>query len=443
MGNVESREKYNSLALSIDTSAFECGSLNENIMWEHDRKAKVFSSYEMVRVLGEGSMGTISCIQKKSSKDSKPLLKSSNVSMGSVSRAMKTQSSAINRAENGSNGNQLYACKAIPLARLSNPRYLDVLRNEIAIMKSLDHPNILRAIETFETKKQIFIVMEYCSGGDLYVRTPYSEANCVLIIQKVLSALSYLHSKNIIHRDVKYENIMFSDMSPDADIKLIDFGLAKKFLPGEILQARAGSMYTMAPEVFDRSGYTAKADMWSLGVVAYMMLSNEKPYVTPHYVKDCPFKFDEPLWANTSAEAKAFVSSLMQKDTVERLSAHEAAKSAWLTQTKASQPKMRNPIKVPIEKLTTDLATYSCYNELTKIALMLIARRWSLDNINDLNDVFRLYDKTNDGILSIDEFCDALRLNGYEEKEIKSILPSVVCNFCLSHSETIRCIVLP
>lgn len=123
----------------------------------------------------------------------------------------------------------VYAMKSIHLGRVTDERYLRELKNEISALKALDHPNIVKAIETFEHRKQIFIVMELCSGGDLYTRNPYAEAEAARITRSILSAISYMHSKNIIHRDLKYENVLFVDHSPHSEIKLIDFGLSAAF----------------------------------------------------------------------------------------------------------------------------------------------------------------------------------------------------------------------
>ena len=113
-----------------------------------------------------------------------------------------------------------------------------------------------------------------------YTRHPYSERQSAQIVGKILSAILYMHEKNITHRDLKFENIMFENDSPNAEIKVIDFGLSKKYrAQNEIMTHRVGTIYTMAPEVINGK-YTSKADLWSVGVITYMLLSGEKfiPY---------------------------------------------------------------------------------------------------------------------------------------------------------------------
>jgi serine/threonine protein kinase len=122
------------------------------------------------------------------------------------------------------------------------------------------------------------IVMEMCNGGDLHTRQPYSQHDAATIMQQIPSAVAYLHDRNIVHRDLKHENILF--VSTDyIDVKLIDFGLARRYiLKGERHVAKCGTMYTMSPEAIQGSCSGSSTDLWSLGVIAYMLLSNEKPF---------------------------------------------------------------------------------------------------------------------------------------------------------------------
>lgn len=164
----------------------------------------------------------------------------------------------------GSRQNTCYAMKSIHLNRITDKSFLNELRNEIGILKQLDHPHIVRANETYEHRNRIYIVMELCSGGDLYSRDPYTEEQAARIISSILSAIAYMHSKKILHRDLKYENVLFVNESPKAQIKLIDFGLSKVYGDNTELIGGVGTIYTMAPEVL-KGNYTAKADVWSVG----------------------------------------------------------------------------------------------------------------------------------------------------------------------------------
>jgi hypothetical protein len=147
----------------------------------------------------------------------------------------------------GTRKDMVYALKSIHLDRCNSKEFQKELRNEVTILKQLDHPNIGRAIETYDYKGRLFIVLELCDGGDLYARDPYTMAAALDIVRCLCSAAAYLHSKGIIHRDIKYENVMFVDKSENADVKIIDFGLSKRFAASEHLKDCVGTVYTMSP----------------------------------------------------------------------------------------------------------------------------------------------------------------------------------------------------
>lgn len=121
------------------------------------------------------------------------------------------------------------------------------------------------------------MVLELCAGGDLYARNPYTEINAANVAKQILSAVNYMHKRNVIHRDLKFENCMFEsrDVS-NWTVKIIDFGLARVYGHRK-MTARVGTVYTMSPETL-RSQYTSKADLWSVGVMVYMLLSGTKPF---------------------------------------------------------------------------------------------------------------------------------------------------------------------
>lgn len=164
-----------------------------------------------------------------------------------------------------------YALKSIILDRVS-PMFLDELKNEINILRQMDHPNVVRLHEVYASKKQIYMVLELCDGGDLYTRAPYSEREAARYTDQLLSAIQYLHDHGVVHRDLKFENVMFESSSEDAQIKVIDFGLSKKFLGApKIMTEKCGTIYTMSPQVL-QGVYSFKADLWAVGVMTFMLL---------------------------------------------------------------------------------------------------------------------------------------------------------------------------
>jgi serine/threonine protein kinase len=238
----------------------------------------------------------------------------------------------------------VYAMKSILLEQLGDQSYVDELRNEIALLRALDHPNIVRAIETFEYRKRIYIVMELCSGGDLYSREPYTEIEAARILSSILSAVAYMHSRNVVHRDLKFENVLFSSLSPMSDVKVIDFGLSKVYKDSRKMADVVGTVYTMAPEVI-MGDYTEKADMWSIGVIAFMLLSSSMPFYGKDRVQvirrilNNKYHFKARRWVSVSQEAKAFVQELLVTEPEDRPDAESALGSAWLNSMRADGTK--------------------------------------------------------------------------------------------------------
>jgi calcium-dependent protein kinase len=162
-----------------------------------------------------------------------------------------------------------YAVKCLDLDMIDSEVGLRQLRDEIFIMCQLDHPNIVRIEEVYESASDIFIVQEYCKGGDLFDRLDkqpdyhYTEAQCARLVKQMLSSVRYLHSKGIIHRDLKLENFLFSSRSANSELKMIDFGLSKHFEIGQMLCDKVGTPYSVAPEIINGS-YDEKCDMYVL-----------------------------------------------------------------------------------------------------------------------------------------------------------------------------------
>lgn len=156
------------------------------------------------------------------------------------------------------------------------------LKKEATILGQLDHPNIVRLFEVVKVGSNRSLVLELCSGGPLLDRVPFTESQASHIMRQLMSAVSYLHSKHIVHRDIDCANILFRTPDENSDIKLIDFGSATELElvpnhPGayKFLKEKTGSLHVMAPEVI-RQRYGPKADVWSCGIVAYTILNDGK-----------------------------------------------------------------------------------------------------------------------------------------------------------------------
>jgi len=152
---------------------------------------------------------------------------------------------------------------------------------EVSILKSLDHPNIIKIFDLYEDSKNYYLITEYCSGGELFDRIHklkhFSEKTAASIMKQLLSAVTYLHERNIAHRDLKAENLMFENNSEDSPVKLIDFGVSAKQLKGAKFKETMGTPYYIAPEVLLQS-YDEKCDVWSCGVILYILLCGYPPF---------------------------------------------------------------------------------------------------------------------------------------------------------------------
>eukprot|EP01071_Lankesteria_metandrocarpae_P002084 Lankesteria_metandrocarpae@DN2067_c0_g1_i1.p1 len=228
------------------------------------------------------------------------------------------------------------AIKKIPKRRGAE---MHRFRQEVKMMRGLDHPNIVTLYETFEDYANIFLVMEHCKGGELFQRLAdsryFSEQLAASIVRQMLSAICYCHSKNIAHRDIKPENFLFLSEDDHSPIKLIDFGLAKLFSMHRKMKTKVGTLYYAAPQVL-RGQYTSKCDLWSIGVVMYILLTGVPPFngVTETAIVDQILKSDanfndERLWTRISKQGKDLIRRLLCRNEEGRLTAEEALRHDW------------------------------------------------------------------------------------------------------------------
>ena len=418
MGNCFAAEE------SVVSEEEKNNSLRRNMLRSR-RDDDVYKYYEVIKNLGEGSLGAVSSARKKAVGGSAY----TEIKQFGIFTVKKKKDSPL--MSTSSEHQREYALKSIQLGRVS-AEFLDEMRNEIDILRTLDHPNIVKAYEVFETKRQIHIVMDLCAGGDLYTRGPYSEKQSAAIVGKILSGVAYMHSKNVCHRDLKFENIMWESKHKDAEIKLIDFGLSKKYLPGRYMSEGVGTIYTMAPQVL-KGVYTEQADLWSIGVITYMLLSSTKPFYhrKRRYMIDrilrCDYNFHGKQWEHVSQPAKDFVAALLKLNPNERLTAQQALEHEWLTNSFALSD--RRPDEAEMENIAGHITNYGRAGEMKKLALMVIAHKSSTDDIMKLRKAFDQYDSSNDGEVTLAEFRSELRKQGnYSDEEIDKMFASVDVN---------------
>lgn len=225
-----------------------------------------------------------------------------------------------------------------------NDVQLQLLYDELKILQKLDHPNIVKFKDWFESKDKFYIVTQLATGGELFDRIlskgKFTEIDAVKIVTQILSAVQYIHSKDIVHRDLKPENILYIDPSDDSPLVLADFGIAKELKSGdELIFKAAGSLGYVAPEVLTTSGHGKPCDIWSLGVVTYTLLSGYSPFIAESvegFLEECtegskPVKFHKPYWDGISDDAKNFILRALVLSPSKRPTATELLEDPWIT----------------------------------------------------------------------------------------------------------------
>ena len=254
------------------------------------------------------------------------------------------------RKADDKNNREYYAIKSIPKKNLTEKDFTNLIK-EVSIISGLSHPNIIKFYETYHDEHFFHLVMELCEGKDSYVQIvkeeKCNEKKVVNLIAKVLLAIAHCHSRGITHRDLKPENILFENNSPDAEIKIIDFGLSRKYSKDVKLHSVLGTPYYVAPEVL-KGSYDQKCDIWSIGAMTYLLLCGRPPFngSTDKEIFDnilcSEVKFDLPIWNNVSNNAKNFVKLCLEKNGIKRPSAIKALDHPWFTNVLNATHRLQN-----------------------------------------------------------------------------------------------------
>ena len=291
------------------------------------------------------------------------------------------------------------------------------ITDEIEILKNLDHPDIVRIIESFNTKNSYILITEYCEGGELFdqVKNQLSETQIAVIFKQVLSGLAYLHSNNIVHRDLKLENILIHEIEKSKttgedlfNIKIIDFGTARIFDKKRNPQSIVGSSYYIAPEVL-RQKYNKECDLWSVGVILYMFIVGHAPFdgcdddeITTNIQRGI-YRKNDRRWIKASKEVKDLIQKLLTYRPSQRLSAIQALNHPWFKITD-SNILYDNVPKGDIISCIKNLLTYNINNKLEELFLAYI-----IHNIPRNKDaksaikLFKLVNENKDGKLQKNE----------------------------------------
>jgi len=338
----------------------------------------LFDEYEIKEKLGEGAYGCVYKVTQKST-------------------------------------NFLRAVKAIERKHIDSNSF----SNEIAILKTVDHPNIIKLFDCYYDNNFYYMVEEYCSGGDLfdYIQKikNFSEKIAATIFNQLLSAINHLHKKNIVHRDIKPENIVFIPLEEKKNnneifIKLIDFGTSVSIKNKSNLHEELGTIYYIAPEVF-KNNYNEKADIWSCGIILYTMLCGHPPFLgndedsIKNKILNCKVEYPQNEFKNISKGAIDFLELLLENDPNKRISAEEALKNEWLiNMLNSDDDNILN--KTIIENLIKFSSTVS----LQKATLSFLTNQISMnEEIKTLKKEFDKIDVNKDGEISLDELILCLK----------------------------------
>ncbi|KAK4481767.1 hypothetical protein RD792_012678 [Penstemon davidsonii] len=343
------------------------------------------------------------------------------------------------------------AVKVIPKSKMTTVIAIEDVRREVRMLRALTgHKNLVQFYEAYEDEDNVYVVMELCNGGELLDRIlsrggKYPEEDAKVVMVQILSVVAYCHLQGVVHRDLKpemvdwiiahigdmlalvrprlYRVLEFHSKDEHSPLKAIDFGLSDYVKPDERLNDIVGSAYYVAPEVLHRS-YGTEADMWSIGVIAYILLCGSRPFwsrtesgIFRAVLKADP-SFDEAPWPSLSPDAVDFVKRLLNKDYRKRLTAAQALSHPWLVG--------HHDVKIPLDMITYKLVkAYICSSSLRKAALGALAKTLTIPQLAYLRDQFTLLGPNKSGFISLQNFKLALSKNSTDAMKDSRVLDYV------------------
>ena len=327
---------------------------------------------------------------------------------------------------------KFFAIKSIPMKNLSCN--INDFIKEVDIISTLDHPNIIKFYETFHDDYFFHIVMELCKGKEIIHQMGnygfIEEKKVTCVVFKVLLAIAHCHNRGVTHRDLKPENILFDSMKKDAEIKILDFGLSRKYDKEQKMHSILGTPYYVAPEVL-KGEYDEKCDIWSIGAMTYLMLCGEPPFngnsnneIFKKIVKE-NIKFKSLLWKNISNNAKDFVKICLSKNSNKRPSAQEALNHIWFSNVKNEIHNNKNIKK----EILLNIKDFNINYEFKQMVLKyLINNKLSYEEKKVFKDAFYALDFNHNGFIiesDLKKAFDLFNIN-IDEKQINhlfNILP--------------------
>ena len=319
--------------------------------------------------------------------------------------------------------NQYRAMKIIQCKSLSD-NISSTINKEINILKNLDHPNIIKVYEFFQSEKYVYIINELCTGGELFDKIVdvkfFSENVASNIMRQLLSAVAYCHENGVIHRDLKPENILIENSEEkDKDffhIKVIDFGTCE-ILKKKKLTEQIGTSFYIAPEVIKNS-YNEKCDLWSCGVILYILLCGSPPFYGKNEkeifkkIIEGNFTFRHKIWKKISSEAKNLVLKLLQVNPSKRLSAKDALEDIWFKKNINVNSLENNTKSSNYRLFLKNITEFCAEQKLQQATLTFLVHNFApKEELNELKKIFFAFDKNGDGKISKEEFVTGLSNN--------------------------------
>eukprot|EP00826_Nyctotherus_ovalis_P051374 TRINITY_DN6415_c0_g2_i10.p1 TRINITY_DN6415_c0_g2~~TRINITY_DN6415_c0_g2_i10.p1 ORF type:complete len:404 (-),score=108.53 TRINITY_DN6415_c0_g2_i10:6-1217(-) len=304
---------------------------------------------------------------------------------------------------------------------------IDQLTEEIDNLSRVDHPNIVKYFKHYQSEEYLYVVIEYCAGGELFQqivdREKFTEEEAMSIMEELLRAVSHCHRLGIIHRDLKPENIMYSS---EGVLKIIDFGLSMK-AGGVTREEIVGTPCYIAPEVIVSERFTKACDIWSLGIVMHVLLSGSVP-IGGNTVEEICRKikmyrgpgFHSALWKDVSEDAKDLLKKMLDPDPEVRITAEEALRHSWF---RAGERRVGVDDKEVIEALKR----YSEFPESKKNLLALIVKSMEDKEIKGFQETFLSLDVDKTGLITCSNLEKALNLPNDEisEKELQQLFRKI------------------
>ncbi|MED6180780.1 Calcium-dependent protein kinase 29 [Stylosanthes scabra] len=321
-----------------------------------------------------------------------------------------------------------YACKCISRGKLVRMDEIEDVRREIMILQHLSgQPNIVEFRGAYEDRQNVHLVMELCSGGELFDRIiekgTYSEREAARLMRQIVNVVHVCHFMGVMHRDLKPENFLLATKDPHAPLKATDFGLSIFIEQDKVYKDIVGSAYYVAPEVLKRN-YGKEIDVWSAGVILYILLSGVPPFwgETEKQIFDAILEgkldLESAPWPSISAAAKDLIRKMLAYEPKKRITASAALEHPWMKEGGEASDK-------PIDNaVLSRMKQFRAMNKMKKLALKVIAQNLSEEEIKGLKQMFNNMDTDRSGTITFEELKSGLSRLGSKlsETEIRQLM---------------------